>query len=225
VILFAAPALDSRRTFELADAHAFTSQTLVRFFLRDKDGGYSKSIPSSPRYNLTKLTWRDANRLSVQAAGARFELTKRPRFSWVEVEAVRVVVERFEQLDGYFETGAGAVEPAHFYVAEIDKPEGAGPQSFQCRLLPHEVGKIDDAPVTWEQGSVQLRDNTPKPFVVRIVASTGGVYTYRIEVDLRQRWQSQTIVICRDQRLSCQGRETEGEYTPPHPVPAKPNRR
>jgi hypothetical protein len=133
--------------------------------------------------------------------GISVTVTKRKRISWVQIEDVSVVVEKYIPEPPHPSAPAPAVlRPPLVFLANIGREVKDGKRTFPARQiapaesagppLPSELAL--PVPDVFESYSVVLlEDDKPTRLIVKVNAEAGGVYTYRVQLRLRYLWQSQ----------------------------------
>jgi hypothetical protein len=155
-----------------------------------------------------------ADSLMGDTIGVRFSLIKRPRISWIEVDAINVKVEKIEPLPKFLSERYYGATLTNTYLAVIDKPAADAPFVVRAKYIDMEGGK--DA-LRESQNVIYLTDYKPQPFNLRISAKTPGIYTYSVEINVHYRWQKQEppLVVCQGMQCAFLPRESEPEAAKP----------
>jgi serine/threonine protein kinase len=161
--------------------------------LGDKKGKYKNEVKNSPRVVVSK---RNKQRRGLHVG---FELQNKNSYPWIKVDEIQVVVHKYEPLPrthDWIEQLSKPVEEPVFYHVEIENPEmaktslfSASPTRANERLAAELAGVMPGV-------FVRLKEE-PQAFVLNIVPSENGIYSFSIQLLLSYKNETHTQVITR----------------------------
>jgi len=122
-----------------------------------------------------------------------FVIAKRPRFHWIQVESMSVVIDEFAEepeRPGQPAFKSAFVSKPNIYFTIIDNTVSPK-KEFDAAY----VDKLPSLPISneliLERPLIFIDDGRPSPFLLHIYAERPGLYTYHIKLSLRYLWRQQ----------------------------------